>query len=169
MTNTLNVSTPSDHEILMTRDFDAPRNLVFDCWTKPELLARWMLGPDGWSFAVCEIDFRVGGAYHFVWRSTAGEEMGMSGVYQEIVPSERIVNTESYDQDPTGGEALVTAIFTEHAGKTTVKTIMRFGSKEIRDAVINTGMEHGVAASYDRLDAYFQSIESSAQTREAAS
>jgi uncharacterized protein YndB with AHSA1/START domain len=160
MTNTLNVTTPSDHEIVMTRSFDAPRDLVFDCWTKPELLKRWMLGPDGWSFAVCEIDLRVGGAYHFVWRNTEGAEMGMSGVYREIVPTERIVNTESYDQDPSGGEALVTAVFSEHAGQTTVKTSMRFGSKEVRDAVISTGMEYGVAASYDRLDAYLKSVAS---------
>lgn len=157
-TNTLSVTTPNDYEIVMTRDFDAPRNLVFDCWTKPELVKRWMLGPDGWWFTVCAIDLRVGGGYHFVWQNADGEELGMTGVYKEIVAPERIVNTESYDQDPTGGEALVTSIFSEHGGKTTVISTMRFVSKEVRDAVISTGMEQGVVVSYDRLDAYLNSV-----------
>jgi uncharacterized protein YndB with AHSA1/START domain len=157
-TNSLSVTMPSDQEIVMTRDFDAPRNLVFDCWTKPELLQRWLWGPDGWSFAVCDVDLRVGGGYHFVWRNAQGDEVGMTGVYREIVPPARIVNTESFDQDPTGGDALVTTIFTEQGGKTTVTSTSRFVSKEVRDAVISTGMEHGVAASYDRLDDYLKSI-----------
>ena len=83
MTNTLIVTTPSECEIVITRVFNAPRNLVFDCWTKPELLRRWMLGPEDWIFAVCEIDLKVGGKYRFVWRNSEGNEMGMGGVYRE--------------------------------------------------------------------------------------
>ena len=86
MKNTLKVTTPSDREIVMTRVFDAPRRLVFEAWTNPEHLPHWMLGPQGWTMPVCEIDLRPGGAWHFVWRRSDGTEMGMHGVYQEIVP-----------------------------------------------------------------------------------
>ena len=98
-TRTLQVTTPSEREIAMTRVFDAPRRLVFDAWTRPELLKRWLGVRGGWSFAVCEVDLRVGGAYRFVWRGPNGKEMGMGGVYREIVPPERLVATELFD-DP---------------------------------------------------------------------
>jgi len=100
------VTTPSDREIVMTRVFKAPRKLVFDAWTKPELVRRWLLGPPGWTMPVCEIDLRVGGAYRFVWLGQDGTTMGMGGVYREIVIPERIVNTQLFDQDWTGGETL---------------------------------------------------------------
>src|SRR6267143_2888304 len=91
----LKITTPSDREIAMTRVFDAPRNLVFDAWTKPELLKRWLGVRAGWSLAVCEIDLRVGGAYRYVWRKDSnGTEMGMRGVYREIVRPDRLVSTE---------------------------------------------------------------------------
>src|SRR5262245_2601890 len=96
---TLKVSALGDREIVMRRAFNAPRSLVFDAWTKPDLLKRWLLGPPGWSMAVCEIDLRVGGAYRFVWRrDNDGHEMGMGGVYQEVVRPERLVATEKFDQ-----------------------------------------------------------------------
>ncbi len=88
-TGTLQVTTPSDREIAMTRVFDAPRRLVFDAWTKPELLKRWLGVRGGWSFTVCEVDLKVGGTYRFVWRGPNGKEMGMGGVYREIKPPER--------------------------------------------------------------------------------
>jgi uncharacterized protein YndB with AHSA1/START domain len=108
----LKVTTPSDREIMMTRVFDAPRSLVFDCYTRPELLKRWLHGPDGWLLVVCDNDLRVGGAFRWVWRNADGREMGMGGVHREIVRPERIVRTELFDQDWTGGEAVGTLAFT---------------------------------------------------------
>lgn len=145
------VNTPSDREIMMTRGFNAPRRLVYDAYTKPELLKRWLLGPPGWSLDVCEVDLKVGGAYRFVWRNADGTDMGMGGVYREIVPAERLVNTQLYDEDWTGGETLVTLVLDEQGGKTTLTTTTLYTSREARDAALSSGMEEGVAASYDRL------------------
>src|SRR5450755_4616251 len=114
------ISTPSDREIQVARDFDAPRQLVFDAFTKPELVRRWLLGPPGWSMPVCEIDLRVGGKYRYVWRHDKGHEMGMGGVFREIVPPERIVSTEKFDEAWYPGEAVGTVVLTEANGKTTV-------------------------------------------------
>jgi len=157
----LKVTTPTDREIALTRVFDAPRRLVFDALTKPEMVKQWLLGPPGWSMPVCEIDLKVGGAFRNVWRREAarraeagcaeGTDMGMGGVYREIVPPERIVHTELFDQDWTGGETLVTTILTEQGGKTTLTTTVLYPSREARDAVLKSRMEEGVAASYDRL------------------
>ncbi len=154
-TGTLKVATPTDREIVLTRVFDAPRNLVFDAWTKPELLKRWF-GPRGWSLVVCEVDLKVGGAWRFVLRGPDGTDMGMRGVYREIVPPERLVHTESFDDYP--GESLVTGVLVEHDGKTTLTGTILYPSQEIRDAVINSGMEHGAAESYDKLAEYLASI-----------
>lgn len=150
-TGKLKVVAHNEREIVMTRVFDAPRNLVFEAYTKPELLKRWMFGPDGWSLSVCEIDLKVGGKYRYVWRHSDGSEMGMGGVYREIVPPERVVCTELFDQDWTGGEALGTIVLTEKDGKTTLTQTMRYASKEARDNVLKSGMEQGLGASYDRL------------------
>ncbi len=150
-TGNLKVTAHSEREIVMTRVFDAPRSLVFEAYTKPELLKRWMFGPDGWSLAVCEIDLKVGGKYRYVWRHADGSEMGMGGVYREIVPPERVVCTELFDEDWTGGEALGTIVLTEKDGKTTLTQTMRYASKEARDNVLKSGMEQGLGASYDRL------------------
>lgn len=148
----LKVTTPSDREITMTRVFDAPRHLVFEAWTKPELVKRWLYGPDDWRLAVCEMDLRVGGASRFVWRQDGdGQEMGMSGVFREIAPPERLVFTEIWDDDWTGGEALNTLIFTELAGKTMLTQTVRYSSQGARDGALKTGMEQGIAVSYDRL------------------
>jgi len=151
-TGKLTVTTPSDFEIAMTRVFDAPRGLVFEALTKPELLQRWLLGPDGWSMPVCEIDLRVGGRYRYVWRHTTnGKEMASGGVYREIVPPDRLVSTEKFEDPWYPGESLVTYALVEQGGKTTLTCTMRLESREIRDAVLKTPMEQGVAASYDRL------------------
>ena len=152
MKNTLQITTPSDREIVMTRVFNAPRHLVFDCFTKPELLKRWMTGPDGWTFAVCEIDLKVGGKFRYVWRQVDGTEMGMTGEFREIVVPERIVNTEQFDQDCTGGEALGTLVLTEQNGKTTTTNTVLYSSQTARDGALKSGVEDGVAAGYDRLD-----------------
>src|SRR5438874_543510 len=109
----MTLTLSGDRAIVVTRVFDAPRSLVFDAMTKPEMLKRWLTGPPGWSLAVCEMDLRVGGAYRWVWRGPNGEEMGMGGVHREIVPPERIVNTQLFDEDWTGGEAVGTLVLTE--------------------------------------------------------
>ena len=149
-TGSLKVTTPTDREVVLTRVFDAPRRLVFDAFTKPELLKRWF-GPRGWSLVVCEIDLRVGGAWRFVLRGPDGTEMGMRGVYREITPPERSVHTESFDQFAHAGESVVTTVLTEEAGKTTLAATVLYPSREVRDAVIGSGMEHGAAESYDKL------------------
>ena len=154
MTNTeaLKVTTPTEREIVMTRVFDAPRSLVFDAVTKPDLLKRWLLGPPGWSMPVCEIDLRVGGTYRYVWRRDRdGHEMGMGGVYREIVAPERVVATERFDQAWYPGEAVGTIILVEQGGRTTLTQTLLYESREARDAVTKSNMESGVAASYDRL------------------
>jgi uncharacterized protein YndB with AHSA1/START domain len=154
MTNTggLKVTARGDREIVMTRAFDAPRRLVFDAFTKPELVKRWLLGPAGWSMPVCEIDLKVGGTYRYVWRHDPdGKEMGMGGVYREIAVPERVVATEKFDSPWYGSEALTTIVLVEQAGKTTVTQTMLYESREARDSVLKSGMEKGVAASYDRL------------------
>ena len=158
-TGTLKVTTPSDREIVLTRVFDAPRHLVFDAFSKPELLKRWF-GPRGWSLVVCEVDLRVGGGFRFVLRGPDGEEMGMRGVYREIVPPERSVHMESFDDYP--GESQVTAVFVEEGGKTTMTATVLYPSREVRDAVIQSGMEHGAAESYDRLAELLASAEARA-------
>jgi uncharacterized protein YndB with AHSA1/START domain len=147
----LEVTTPSEREIALIRTFDATRNLVFDAWTKPELVKQWLGIFGGWSFAVCEIDLRVGGKYRYLWRGPDGAELGMGGVYREIVPPERIVCTEKFDQSWYEGDAVDTTVFVEERGKTTVTTTVRYASKEVRDAVLKSPMEGGVARSYDKL------------------
>ena len=152
------VSTPTDREIAVERDFNAPRQLVFDAFTKPELVRRWLLGPDGWTMPVCEIDLRVGGAYRYVWRGPKGNDMGMGGVFREIVAPERIVATEKFDDSWYAGEAVDTTVFVEQGGQTTVTTTVRYESKEARDGVLATPMATGVAESYDTLAAYLASV-----------
>jgi uncharacterized protein YndB with AHSA1/START domain len=148
----LQITTPSDREIAFTRAFDAPRKLVFDAWTKPELLKRWLFGPNGWSLTVCKIDLRVGGHYRFEWRHTNGSEMGMGGVYREVLPPERLVNTQLFDQDWTDGEAVGTLVFTEKDGKTTSVNTVLYASKKARDGALSTMMAEGMEAGYVRLD-----------------
>ena len=147
-TGTLKVTLPTDREVVMTRVFDAPRQMVFDAFSKPELLKRWF-GPRGWSLVVCEVDLRVGGGFRFVMRGPDGKDMGMRGVYREIAAPERSVHMESFDDYP--GESQVTAVFTEENGKTTLNVTVLYPSKEVRDAVVQMGMEHGAAESYDKL------------------
>ena len=152
ITSTLQITTPSDREIAMTRVFDAPRALVFDAFTKPELVRRWHTGPDGWEFAVCDIDLRPGGKYRYVWRKAGVPDMGMGGEFREVVPPERYVATEQFDESWYPGSAIVTTAMTEHGGKTTVTLTIKYDSKDARDVALKSGMETGVAASYNRLD-----------------
>jgi len=153
---TLNVTTPTERELVMTRVFDAPRNLVFDALTKPELLKLWH-GPRGWSLVVCEIDLRVGGAWRFVSRRPDGKEVGQRGVYREIVPPQRLVNTESWE-DWNPGEVLVTVVLVEQAGKTTLTSTLLFPSQEVRDTLLKFGMTSGAAEEYDKLAEYLAKV-----------
>lgn len=149
----LEITLPSDREIAMTRAFNAPRAMVFDAWTTPELVRRWMGAFGGWTMPVCDIDLRVGGTYRFVWRNTDTEmEMGMGGVYREIVVPERIVATEKYDDAWYEGDGSWVVTFTEEDGRTTMVQTVTYASKEVRDAVLQSPMETGVAANYDRLE-----------------
>ena len=150
-TGTLKVTTPSDREIRMVRVFDAPRPMVFDAFTKCELLRRWF-GPRGFSLSVCEGEFRPGGWWRFVLRAPDGSEMGMNGKIREMSRPDRLVHVESFDDYP--GEALVTTSFVEERGKTTVTVNLLYESKDVRDAVVKSGMEHGAAETYDRLAEY---------------
>ena len=155
---TLKVTTPSDREIRMVRVFDAPRAMVYDAFTKCELLRRWF-GPHGFSLSVCEGDFKVGGGWRFVVRGPDGSEMGMRGKIREMVRPERLVHVETFDDYP--GEALATTTFVESGGKTTVTINLQYDSKQVRDAVVNSGMEHGAAESYDRLAEYLAGVHTS--------
>lgn len=148
----LKLTTPSDREIVMTRAFRAPRNLVYEAFTKPDLLKRWLTGPPGWTMSVCEMDLKVGGAYRWVWLGPDGVEMGMGGVYKEIVPPERIVSTEKFDQSWYPGEAVGTIVFSEQAGVTTLTQTILYESKDARDTVLRSPMEQGVTASYNGLE-----------------
>jgi len=149
----LKLTTSGDRELVMTRVFDAPRRLVYDAHTKPELVRQWLLGPPGWTMPVCEMDVRVGGKYRWVWRKDSdGSQMGMGGVYREVVAPERLVATERFDEAWYAGESLNTLLLVEKGGRTTLTQTMRYESREARDAVLKSGMESGVVASYDRLD-----------------
>lgn len=150
-TGTLEVTTPGECEIVMRRVFHAPRALVFKALTTPELLQRWLLGPDGWELVVCRIDLRVGGTYRHVWRHADGRELAMGGSYREIVVPARIVSTELFDQDWTGGETLNTCVLDEAGGRTTLVNTVRYSSRQARDGALKSGMARGVTASYNRL------------------
>jgi uncharacterized protein YndB with AHSA1/START domain len=147
-TGTLQVRASGDREIVMTRVFDAPRQLVYDAFTRPELLKRWF-GPRGWSLSVCEVDLRVGGGFRFILSGPDGRQMGMRGVYRELAPPDRSVHMESFDDFP--GEAQVTTVLVEQDGRTTLTATVLSPSREVRDAMIQSGMEHGAAESYDKL------------------
>jgi uncharacterized protein YndB with AHSA1/START domain len=151
-------STPSDREIVTTRVVAAPRRLVFLAHTDPAHVPHWMLGPGGWTMPICEIDLRPGGAWHFVWRTSDGSEMSMRGVYQEVVPYERIVCTESWGDD--WPETLNTLMLSEQDGKTTITQHVLYPSKAARDAALKTGMQEGVTQSYDRLAGYLATLAS---------
>lgn len=154
--NPTTLTTPSDREVLMTRVIDAPRRLVFEAWTNPKHVPHWMLGPEGWTMPVCEIDLRPGGAWHFVWRRANGTEMEMRGVYREIQPPERLVSTESWGGD--WPETINTLVLSEGDGNTTLSLTVLYPSREARDAAMKTGMKEGATQSFDRLAEYVRRL-----------
>jgi uncharacterized protein YndB with AHSA1/START domain len=155
------VSLPSDREVKVVRSFKAPAALVYRAYIEPELLQRWLLGPPGWSMPVCEMDVRVGGKFRWRWRSDeGGQEFGFHGVFREVKPAERLSHTEIFDPGDVGGEmgeAFVVVGFAEHAGATTVTTLIDFGSLAARDAAVATGMTDGMEMGYARLDDWLAS------------
>jgi uncharacterized protein YndB with AHSA1/START domain len=153
----LTVDAPSDREIIMTRVFEAPRQMLFDAFTKPELVPEWLTGRPDYSMPICEIDLRVGGAYRYVWRGPDGSEMSSQGVFREIVPPERVVATERFEPSWYPGENVNTTTFVEADGKTTVTLKIECASKEVRDVMLHSGMDRGVAYSYDRLETILRS------------
>ncbi|MFI0408860.1 SRPBCC domain-containing protein [Actinomadura sp. 3N508] len=153
----MTVATPSDRAIVMTRDFAAPRALVFAAWTEPDLVMRWY-GAHGWQVVTAEIDLRVGGAWRFVWEGPDGAGMAAGGRYREIDAPSRLVYTESFDEHWYPGQALVTHDLAARDGTTTLTTTFLFESRRVRDLVIASPMDRGVAEGYDRLDAVLDEL-----------
>jgi uncharacterized protein YndB with AHSA1/START domain len=146
------VTLPTDEQILITREFDAPKHLVYEAWTTPELVRRWWHAKRG-EMTACEIDLRVGGAWRYVMVTDDGFEVAFHGEYREIVPNERIVSTEVYEGAPEGaGGTLNTATFMEADGRTTLTVLVQAPSKEVRDAIIESGMEAGMQDAFDLLE-----------------
>jgi uncharacterized protein YndB with AHSA1/START domain len=156
-TAAVNVTTPTNREVVVTRAFDAPRRLVWDAWTGPEQLPRWMLGPPGWTMPVCELDLRRGGKWRFVWRRPGRPDMTLHGEYREVSPPERLVFTENWGDD--WPELVNTLVLSEKDGKTTATLTILFPSREARDAALKTGMNEGMARSYELLDEHLARLE----------
>jgi uncharacterized protein YndB with AHSA1/START domain len=150
---TAKVTLPSDTEILITREFDAPRRHVYKAWTTPELVKRWWAGKRG-QMTVAEIDLRPGGRWRYAMTANQGFEVAFHGEFREIVPEERIVNTEIFEMPDAGDSepALNVVTFTETGGRTTLELLAKCPSREIRDAIIDSGMEGGMQEGYDLLE-----------------
>jgi uncharacterized protein YndB with AHSA1/START domain len=148
--DTATVRLPTDEQILITREFDAPKHLVYKAWTTPELVERWWSGERG-NVTSAEIDLRVGGKWRYMTIAEGGVEVAFHGEYLELVSNERIVMTDVYEAMPDG-EALVTVTFTENDGHTVLALQMQLANKASRDAVITSGMEAGMQKSWDRLE-----------------
>jgi uncharacterized protein YndB with AHSA1/START domain len=144
------VTLPTDTQILITREFDAPRHLVYRAWTTPELIRRWWSGDRG-EVTVAAVDLRVGGTWRYVMTANGGFEVAFHGEYREIVPNERIVSTEVYEGMPDG-EAVETLTFTERDGRTTLSILVQHASRDDRDAHIDSGMEGGMQEAMDHLE-----------------
>jgi len=157
-TGTLTLTTPSDREVRVTRVFDAPPALVFEALTTPELLMRWMHGPNGWALSVCEIDLRPGGTFRYAWRKDDGREMGMRGTFVEVVAPTRIVHNEIFDVDWTGGETTVTTTLSARGSQTTLTITVLYASKAARDGALETNFAAGMEAGYEVLAALLPSL-----------
>jgi uncharacterized protein YndB with AHSA1/START domain len=154
----LEISTPSDTEIVITRGFAAPRQLVWDGHTKPELVKQWLTGPPGWSMPVCEIDLKVGGKYRYEWAHESGNKMGMGGVFRAVDAPALLSNTQKFDEDWTGGEVIGSLEFSEQDGGTLLRNHLVYSSKEARDGALGSGMTQGMEMGYASLDALLASL-----------
>ncbi len=148
---TATVTLPTDTQILITREFDAPKELVYEAYTTPEHVKRWWAGRRG-EVTLAEIDLRVGGKWRYVMVADGGYEVAFNGEFREIVPNERLVNTEAYEGAPEADPSLNTITFTEQDGRTTLTMLCEYGSKEVRDIVIDSGMEGGMQEGMDLLE-----------------
>jgi uncharacterized protein YndB with AHSA1/START domain len=149
-------ATPSDREVVITRVVSAPRRVVFEAFTNPRHVPNWLIGPDGWTMPVCEIDLRPGGTWRYVYRKNDGSEMTMQGSYREVVPPERLVSTESWG--PEWPETVNTMVLTEAGELTTITITVQYPSKEARDAALKTGMKTGMDQSFARLDGLLETL-----------
>lgn len=145
------VTLSSDTEIQITREFNAPKHLVYKAWTTPELIKRWWAGDRG-AVTVAEIDLRVGGAFRYAMDANPGFEVAFHGEFREVVPNERLVSTEIFEGMPDAGTALNTVSFTEENGRTTLTILTEYPTREIRDMVLASGMEGGLQESLDDLE-----------------
>jgi uncharacterized protein YndB with AHSA1/START domain len=148
----LTVTTPTDREIVLARVFDAPPRLVYDAFTRPDLLMRWF-GARGWNLVECEVDLRVGGRWRFVSHGPGGEQMEQGGVYRVVLPPECLVYTEIFEEQSYPGETLITHEFARWGHKTRLTSTLLYATSEGRDTVLKYPMRRGVAQSFDRLDA----------------
>lgn len=151
MKKTVEVTLPSDVEIQISRDFDAPRELVYRCYTEPALIRKWMSGPPGWAFDICEVDLRVGGAYRYVWGHVDGSRMGMQGVFREIKPAQKLADRQWYEGYESQ-QALSEVTFTPNGSHTRVVTLLTYPSIQSRDAALKTGMSEGMGMSFNALE-----------------
>ena len=159
MENELKIEANGDRELVITRNFNAPRELVFRAHTEPELIKRWMLGPDGWTMPVCEVDLRVGGKYRFVWeKPKTGDQMGMGGEYIAVDKPEMYAATEKFDDPWYEGTANTTTTFTETNGSTQLRNVMQYESKAARDQVLASPMEGGMIETYNRLESILETL-----------
>lgn len=155
MKHTLKVTTPTDLSVVMTRSFDAPARLVFTAMSKPEFIKRWLFLPSGWQMTVCEEDVRVGGKFHWAWAGPDGKTaMTMRGEYKDVVPNKKMSRVEAFEFEgaPNPCEQFATIELTEDSGQTHVKITVEFATKEARDGMVCSGMEHGVSTGYDTLE-----------------
>ncbi|MET0999675.1 MAG: SRPBCC family protein, partial [Marmoricola sp.] len=156
LSDTFAIATPTERSIEIRREFAAPRGLVWDAWTRPELLRRWYGGPSGWRLDECEIDLRVGGAWRYLIRHETGPTMALSGVYRVVEPGHLLVSSETNDDCDAragGPEAVTSTELDDLAdGRCLLVSTVLLATTELRDAMLASGMERGLVASYDRLD-----------------
>lgn len=158
----LTLEPSGETDVVILRRFDAPRDLVFEAFTDEELIPKWMLGPEGWTMPLCEVDLRPGGGYQHVWRKEGEPDLVLNATFDEVHPPERLVSRERFGDDWTQGETVVTTEFeAQEDGGTLIRMTVRFSSRDARDAATRTGMATGMEAGYERLDGVLATREDS--------
>ena len=149
-------STSGDTDFVIKRVLDAPRKVVWAAWTHPKHIPMWLLGPEGWTMPVCELDLRVGGKWRYVWRKGDGTELTLTGIVKEVQSPEKLVMTESWGEP--WPETLNTLVMKEEAGQTHVTLTVRYPSKEAREAALKTGASDGMDQGFARLDELLKTL-----------
>lgn len=157
--SSLQITTPTDQEIVISRRFSASQEKVFRALTEPDLIQRWMTGPEGWTLETCECDLQPGGSLRYVWKHEDGRMMGLSGTYKEISPPEKLIHTELFDGDWTGGETLVTNSLKEDGDQTKLTISVLYNTQDARDAALKSGMDSGMEHSYNELASVLDSLD----------